>query len=51
MEVEDPYCLEASPLKLTFEDITSAAYKIKDGVVKTTCMVGVLDYNKCSNYH
>ncbi|XP_025420455.1 uncharacterized protein LOC112690624 [Sipha flava] len=38
MEVEDPYCLESSPLKLSFEDITSAAYKIRDGVVKTTCM-------------
>lgn len=37
MEVEDPFCLESSPLKLTFEDITSAAYKIKDGVIKTAC--------------
>ncbi|KAL4127290.1 hypothetical protein QTP88_011467 [Uroleucon formosanum] len=37
MEVEDPFCLESCPLKLTFEDITSAAYKIKDGVIKTAC--------------
>lgn len=37
IEVEDPFCLESSPLKLTFEDITSAAYKIKDGVIKTAC--------------
>lgn len=42
MEVEDPFCLESSPLKLTFEDITSAAYKIKDGVIKTACTVSIL---------
>lgn len=38
-EVEDPYCLEERPIKLTFEDITSAAYKIKDGVLKSACTV------------
>jgi len=38
-EVEDPNCLESNPLKLTFEDITSAAYKIKNGVIKTACSV------------
>lgn len=38
-EVEDPNCLESRPHKLTFEDITSAAYKIKDGVIKSACTV------------
>lgn len=47
MEVEDPFCLESSPLKLTFEDITSAAYKIKDGVIKTACTVSVLYISHC----
>lgn len=40
-EIEDPNCLESNPLKLTFEDITSAAYKIKDGVIKTACTVSI----------
>lgn len=43
-EVEDPNCLESNPLKLTFEDITSAAYKIKDGVIKTACTVSNNNY-------
>lgn len=34
----DPYCLESNPRKLKFADITSAAYKIKDGIVLTPCM-------------
>jgi len=36
-DIEDPNCIESSPQKLTFEDITSAAYKIKEGVIKTSC--------------
>lgn len=35
----DPFCLESNPRKLKFADITSAAYKIKDGIVLTPCMV------------
>lgn len=40
----DPNCLEASPHKLTFESITSAAYKIKDGVIKSACIVSDVSY-------
>lgn len=34
----DPYCLESNPRQLKFADITSAAYKIKQGIVYTPCM-------------
>ncbi|KAI5726946.1 hypothetical protein M8J76_011655 [Diaphorina citri] len=37
-EMYDPFCLESSPRQLKFADITSAAYKIKDGIVLTPCM-------------
>ncbi|KAL1455467.1 hypothetical protein WDU94_009558 [Cyamophila willieti] len=36
--MSDPYCLESNPRQLKFADITSAAYKIKDGIVMTPCM-------------
>lgn len=39
VDVEDPNCLESNPHKLTFQDITSAAYMIKDGVIKSACTV------------
>ncbi|XP_050531524.1 L-threonine ammonia-lyase [Daktulosphaira vitifoliae] len=35
--IEDPACLESKPVKISFEDITSAAYKIKNGIVKSSC--------------
>ncbi|EFA05892.1 L-threonine ammonia-lyase isoform X2 [Tribolium castaneum] len=35
--VEDPSCNPDSPLKVTFEEITSAAYKIKSGIINTPC--------------
>ncbi|XP_053984762.1 L-threonine ammonia-lyase isoform X2 [Hylaeus volcanicus] len=34
----DPFCVEENPQKITFEDITSAAFKIKCGVVNTPCV-------------
>lgn len=37
--VEDPSCNPERPLKVTFEEITSAAYKIKSGIVNTPCSV------------
>lgn len=49
VDIEDPNCLETNPLKLTFEDITSAAYKIKDGVLKTACVVST--YLFFNNYY
>jgi threonine dehydratase len=36
-KLEDPSCNPESPLKVTFEEITSAAYKIKSGIVNTPC--------------
>ncbi|KAF2900157.1 hypothetical protein ILUMI_06024 [Ignelater luminosus] len=35
--LEDPFCNPNNPHQITFEDITSAAFKIKSGVVRTPC--------------
>ncbi len=35
----DPECDPAHPKKVTFSDISSAAFNIKDGVIKTPCTV------------
>ncbi|PSN55103.1 hypothetical protein C0J52_01872 [Blattella germanica] len=40
-EVPDPMCLSGNPVKLHFEDITSAAFKIKSGIICTPCMVHI----------
>ncbi|XP_076637261.1 serine racemase isoform X1 [Colletes latitarsis] len=34
----DPVCLKVNPQQIMFEDITSAAFKIKFGVVNTPCV-------------
>ncbi|XP_017790705.1 PREDICTED: L-threonine ammonia-lyase [Habropoda laboriosa] len=34
----DPFCVEGNPHKITFEDISSAAFKIKCGVINTPCV-------------
>ncbi|KAJ8974040.1 hypothetical protein NQ317_008981 [Molorchus minor] len=36
--VEDPSCNPHKPVKITFEEITSAAYKIRSGVLNTPCI-------------
>ncbi|PNF22306.1 L-threonine ammonia-lyase [Cryptotermes secundus] len=37
-DITDPLCSSVSPVQLHFEDITSAAFKIKSGVLVTPCM-------------
>ncbi|XP_066992529.2 L-threonine ammonia-lyase isoform X2 [Anabrus simplex] len=37
-ELADPFCLANNPVQLQFEDITSAAFKIKSGVMVTPCI-------------
>ncbi|OAD56869.1 L-threonine dehydratase catabolic TdcB [Eufriesea mexicana] len=37
-ELVDPQCVEENPRKITFEDITSAAFKIKGGIINTSCV-------------
>jgi hypothetical protein len=39
---EDPWCSATSPHRLNFEDITSAAFKVKNGILVTPCMVSQL---------
>ena len=38
-ELVDPFCVEDQPQILTFEDVSSAAFKIKGGVINTPCVV------------
>lgn len=44
MDIIDPYCIENQPQKITFEDITSAAFKIKSGIIKTPCVVSIFKF-------
>ncbi|CAH0551002.1 unnamed protein product [Brassicogethes aeneus] len=37
MEMVDPSCDPNKPVKVSFEEITSAAYRIKSGIVNTAC--------------
>ena len=36
---EDPWCDPANPRVVDFEQISAAAYKIRDGIVRTPCDV------------
>ncbi|XP_023310273.1 uncharacterized protein LOC108909172 isoform X1 [Anoplophora glabripennis] len=36
--VEDPVCNPKRPVKISFEEITSAAYRIRSGIVHTPCI-------------
>lgn len=38
-DLNDPYCVEDNPQRITFEDVTSAAFKIKCGIINTPCVV------------
>lgn len=38
-EILDPHCDPNNPQKISFHDITSAAFLIKDGVERTPCPV------------
>lgn len=40
-DVEDPYCIAENPVKVSFQDITSAAFLIKNGIQNTPCQVSV----------
>lgn len=39
MEVTDPHCVAEKPVRITFQDITSASYLIKSGIEYTPCTV------------
>lgn len=41
-EIRDPYCDPEKPVKVTFQDVSAAAYKIKGGIQKTPCFVGFM---------
>lgn len=39
LEVIDPHCVAEKPVRVTFQDITSASYLIKSGIEYTPCTV------------
>lgn len=47
-DMVDPYCDPKNPVKITFNDVSSAAYRIKGGIDMTPCTVfnfySILDY-------
>lgn len=40
--VADPNCIPEKPVRVTFQDITSASYVIKSGIEYTPCSVNLL---------
>lgn len=38
----DPMCDKENPQKISFEDVSAAAFRIQSGIVKTPCVVSVL---------
>jgi len=38
-QILDPFCDPENPVKVSFHDVSAAAYKIKGGVQKTPCLV------------
>ncbi len=38
-ELKDPYCDPESPVQVQFQEVTSAAYKIRGGIERTPCAV------------
>ena len=40
-DAEDPWCDPANPRIVDFEQISAAAYKIRDGIVRTPCDVSI----------
>ena len=41
MPLEDPFCDPNNPSVVPFEQISAAAYRIRDGIVRTPCDVRV----------
>lgn len=40
-EIKDPSCLAEKPVRVTFQDIASAAFMIRSGVEYTPCTVNM----------
>lgn len=38
-DIVDPHCVAEKPIRVTFQDITSASYLIKSGIEYTPCSV------------
>ena len=49
MPSEDPFCDPNNPSVVPFEQISAAAYRIRDGIVRTPCDVRVRIQFKLGN--
>lgn len=47
-DIVDPNCIAEKPIRVTFQDITSASYVIKSGIEYTPCTVN--ETIKSGNY-
>ena len=43
-DLKDPYCDPESPIKIDFEHVSAAAYRLKGGIENTPCTVIFLNY-------
>ena len=50
-DAEDPWCDPANPRIVDFEQISAAAYKIRDGIVRTPCDVSIISQIKLILFH
>lgn len=39
-EILDPHCTESNPYTVTFQDVTSASFYIRNSIERTPCSVG-----------
>ena len=40
----DPMCDKDHPQRISFEDVSAAAFRIKSGIIKTPCVVSIFFY-------
>lgn len=50
IEIVDPNCVAEKPVKVTFQDITSASYLIKSGIEYTPCTVNTFNSNQRNTF-
>lgn len=50
-DIVDPHCVAENPYKVTFQDITSAAFMIKSGIECTPCTVSKFSKISLSYFH
>jgi threonine dehydratase len=49
-DLKDPLCNKDNPITIQFEDISAAAYRIKSGIVRTSCDPSHMNNDVCMEY-